>query len=168
MKQGWITMLAAAAALAVTVPAELVAQGPPGSQQSRKQQVQKGGGPSFCRDGSGHPVRGRQWCRDKGFAIGRDRWERERWDDVIFRRPRDRDRDQRPMGRSVLRDVLGDVAFGRLEERGRQHGAGAITGRWLDEEGASVLQLLVGTTPFARLVDTGRDGRVDTVLLRRR
>lgn len=72
------------------------------------------------------------------------------------------------MGRSVLRDVLGDVVFGRLEERGRQYGAGAITGRWLDEEGASVLQLLVGTTPFARLVDTGRDGRVDTVLLRRR
>ncbi len=30
----------------------------------------EGSGPSFCRSGAGHPVFGRAWCRDKGFALG--------------------------------------------------------------------------------------------------
>jgi hypothetical protein len=164
MRPGLIMILAAAATVAFAVPSELAAQGPPGSARAKQQQGQKAG-PSFCRDGSGHPVFGRQWCREKGFSLGRDRWERQRWDDVILRGSRNRD--QR-LGGSVLRETLGDVVFGRLERHGRRHGDGAITGRWLDEEGASVLQLLVGTTPFARLVDADGDGRADSVLVLRR
>ena len=26
--------------------------------------------PSFCRSGAGHPVHGREWCVNKGFALG--------------------------------------------------------------------------------------------------
>ena len=29
----------------------------------------KGGAPSFCRSGAGHPNWGRQWCLDKGFGL---------------------------------------------------------------------------------------------------
>ena len=48
-------------------------------------------GPPFCRNGEGHPVHGRQWCRDRGFepsSVG----------DIIFgdsRVDRQRDRDGR-------------------------------------------------------------------------
>jgi hypothetical protein len=124
-------------------------------------------GPAFCRNGSGHPVFGRQWCIDKGFGLGADRWERRGgWDDILIRRPRDRNRQ---LNRSVLGDVLGGVVLGRFESYGRQHyGTGAITGHWIDERDASVLQLAIGGVPFARLVDSRRNGRIDTVLLRRR
>ena len=33
-------------------------------------------GPKFCRDGRGHPVHGLEWCRDKGFDVGRYRHHR--------------------------------------------------------------------------------------------
>jgi hypothetical protein len=62
-----------------------------------------GNGPAFCRSGEGHPVHGRQWCRDKGWDVGggsivdlgraRDR-DRDR-DDRDRERDRDRDRDDR-------------------------------------------------------------------------
>jgi hypothetical protein len=31
--------------------------------------------PSFCRNGSGHPVHGRRWCIEKGYGLG-DRYVR--------------------------------------------------------------------------------------------
>jgi hypothetical protein len=52
-------------------------------------QQQQGGSPAFCRSGSGHPVFGRQWCREKGFSLGGDRRDAGRAGDVILRRPRD-------------------------------------------------------------------------------
>jgi hypothetical protein len=131
-----------------------------GRQQARN------GGPAFCRSGAGHPVKGRQWCRDKGWALGNERWDRRRMDDIIFGDTRRRYEDR--MGRSVLQDVLGDVIFRRFETMGRQYGGGEMYGRWLDDgySGRS-MQLSVAGIPFAELVDTNRDGRVDQVLLRR-
>jgi hypothetical protein len=127
------------------------------------QQQRNGHGPPFCRDGSGHPVHGRQWCRDKGWGLG-VHWDRARWEDVILRQPRDRNR---RLNRGGLIDVLGDVVVGRLENQSRRHGRGSLAGTWLQDGNASVLQLSVGGVPFARLVDSNRDGRVDDVLLRR-
>lgn len=53
----------------------------------------RGRGPAFCRTGEGHPVFGRQWCRDKGFGLGVDRRDRDdriydRRGDVLRRAPR--------------------------------------------------------------------------------
>jgi hypothetical protein len=49
-----------------------------------------GNGPAFCRSGEGHPVHGRQWCRDKGWDVsGTSVFDRDRT------RQRDRDRDER-------------------------------------------------------------------------
>ena len=62
-----------------------------------------GNGPAFCRSGEGHPVHGRQWCRDKGwdvsgtsvFDLGRVR-QRDRDRDERERRDReDREREER-------------------------------------------------------------------------
>lgn len=60
----------------------------------------RGGGPPFCRNGSGHPVHGRQWCLEKGWGLGNDRglWDLGREDRRIPRRRNDR---------SILDDVLG-------------------------------------------------------------
>jgi hypothetical protein len=120
-------------------------------------------GPAFCRNGQGHPVKGRQWCRDKGFGLGRDS-SRDIWGDVIFR---DRRYDNRQLNRSTLGDILGSVVLGRFDSYGRSYyGNGSLNGRWLDSR-ASVLQLYMGSTPIARLIDTNRDGRVDNVSLLR-
>lgn len=125
---------------------------------NRKQQK----GPAFCRSGQGHPVHGREWCRQKGFGLGSDRWERERWDDVIFRDPRRRDT---RMGRSTLEDILGGVILGRFESYGRQYSRDPLVGYWVPNTRSNELMLSVGDFPIARLVDLNRDGRVDNVFL---
>jgi hypothetical protein len=125
-------------------------------------------GPSFCRDGSGHPVKGRQWCRDKGFGLGNSRavWERARWEDIILRQPRRRD-DGR-LGRSVLGGIIGDRALRRFETYGYDnYGRGDVHGHWYDDADAAILELSIGGVPFARLIDSNRNGRVNTVLFRR-
>jgi hypothetical protein len=122
-------------------------------------------GPAFCRSGEGHPVFGRQWCRDKGFGLGRER-SRDIWGDIIYR-DRDRRSDDRRLDRRTLGDILGSVVLGRFDQYGRTYygGQGDIGGRWLD--GRSVMQLYMGGIPFARLIDRDRDGRVDDVILAR-
>ena len=120
-------------------------------------------GPAFCRSGEGHPVKGRQWCRDKGFGLGRER-SRDIWGDIIFR---DRRYDDRMMSRSVLGNILGSVVLGRFDSYGRTYyGNAPLNGRWLDSR-ASVLQLYMGSVPIAWLIDTTHDGRVDNVSLLR-
>jgi len=57
-----------------------------------------GRGSVHCRSGQGHPVHGRQWCRDKGWESNRSVWSttRDRRDDgrvIVIDRDRDRDRD---------------------------------------------------------------------------
>jgi hypothetical protein len=137
-----------------------------GQQRGWDTQGRSGNGPAFCRSGgAGHPVFGQRWCRDKGFGRGYDRWDGDGWDDVVLRRPRQPDRQ---IGRSVLSDMLGSVVLGRFESYGRQYyGVGPVTGHWLEDRDAAVLQLSIGGMPFARIVDTSRNGRVDGVLLRR-
>lgn len=46
-------------------------------------------GPKFCQNGSGHPVHGMQWCRDKGFG---------RYGDIRSER-RDRRSERHPFAR---------------------------------------------------------------------
>jgi hypothetical protein len=68
-----------------------------------------GNGPAFCRSGEGHPVHGRQWCRDKGWDVSgtsvfdlgrardreRERDDRAREDREREDRERDREREER-------------------------------------------------------------------------
>lgn len=124
-----------------------------------------GKGPAFCRSGAGHPVHGRQWCVNKGFGLGgNSRWDRVRWEDVIFRRPQQRTNAQ--MGRDVLSDVLGGVIFGRLDARRRALGVNEpLNGRWVNDGNRSVLLVNAGRYPLAELIDGNRDRRVDVVLL---
>lgn len=133
----------------------------------------KRGGPKFCQNGAGHPVHGRQWCREKGFGVGSDRgvyWEDRGWEDIILRGPRDADRRRGVLDRGGLADVLGGVIFGRLEgERRRLGGEEALTGRWMSPAGgARVLQVRSGSVPVAELTDLDGDGRIDAVLVPRR
>ena len=120
-------------------------------------------GPAFCRNGEGHPVHGRQWCRNKGFGLGNER-ARDIWGDIIYR---DRRYDNRMMNQSALERILGSVVLNRFGDYGRTYyGNGSLNGRWLDNR-ATTLQLFIGSTPIARLIDTNRDGRVDSVSLMR-
>ena len=137
----------------------------------------RGEGPAFCRSGAGHPVHGREWCRDKGWGLGNDRddrspvrWEDRTWEDVILRAPRDRDRRSGTVDRGGLIDILGDVVFGRLvQENRRIGGTEPLTGRWIRPGGvADVLQVRSGGVPVAELSDLDGDGRVDAVLVPRR
>jgi hypothetical protein len=130
------------------------------------------GGPPFCQNGEGHPVHGRQWCRDKGFGTGGGvldtRWETRTWEDVILRAPRGTDRRQGTLDRGGLIDVLGDVIYGRIATEGNRAGAREpLTGRWLTtERGARVLQIRSGSVPVAELTDLDGNGRADSVLVR--
>lgn len=179
--------------LALALPAALEAQGPPWERDRRSEREDRrrsdrdgdiwdvilgrrgddrdrrdrarGGGPPFCRNGQGHPVHGRQWCRDKGFGLGNAR--RGAWDDVIFRTPR---RDRRQLDRRDLGDILGDVVLGRVDARRGQIGArGPLSGEWLrDGRGGDALLIRAGGLALAELVDVDRDGAVDVLRLRRR
>lgn len=131
-------------------------------------------GPPFCANGQGHPVHGRQWCRDKGFGLGAGgilnrRWDDRGWDDVILRAPRGTDRRQGALDRGGLIDVLGDVVFGRIvAENTRLGGAEPLTGRWIaGDGGATVLQIRSGSVPVAELTDLNGNGRADAVLVPR-
>lgn len=128
-------------------------------------------GPKFCqRGGDGHPVHGRQWCRDKGFGTGSGTvWnDRGTLGDIIFGSPRDGRKDDRrgTVSQGGLADVLGDVVFGRLDsQRQRLGGTAPLEGRWLQpRDGAMVLQIRSGNVPVAELTDVNGDGRVDYAL----
>jgi hypothetical protein len=124
-------------------------------------QARQGQGPPFCRNGQGHPVHGREWCRAKGWSAT---WGR--LGDVGIPLPRDR----RPGGildQGRIGGVLDRVVFGRLDERRRQLGVDApMEGRWLTTtEGARVLQVRAGGVPIAEFTDLNGDGHADLVLL---
>jgi hypothetical protein len=124
-----------------------------------------GKGPAFCRSGAGHPVYGRQWCIAKGFGLGRDvRWDRVRWDDVVFRRYGYYD--HRTLGRGDLIDLLGNVVYSRLDARRRYLGVSSpLVGRWHVDGGRSILLIHAGVLPLAELIDSNRDRRVELVLV---
>jgi hypothetical protein len=127
----------------------------------------KGGAPSFCRSGQGHPVWGRQWCLDKGFGLGTQqnvRWgsTRDIGDIILGRRP-----SSGILSRDALLSVLGPVAFDRLALHALTLGyTDPLTGRWRSEAtGPNVLLVNSGTWPIAELVDTNRDQRSDLMLV---
>ncbi len=134
-----------------------------------------GRGPAFCRNGVGHPTKGRQWCVDKGFGLGgggllNGVWREDRgWGGVILGGPSTRVRSGSVLGQGGLRDVLGSVILGRLQNEQRRLGARApLQGRWLREGAQSlVLQVRAGNTPVAELTDLNGDGRADVVLVAR-
>jgi hypothetical protein len=180
--------LIAVLALAAGAPQQAEAQGPPRDRQERQRDKDwerdrsakdrdvwdvvlgrrgetrtnaRGGGPPFCQNGQGHPVHGREWCRQKGFGVG----STGRLDDVIFRNPR---RDTR-LNQGGLIDVLGDVVFGRVQERSRMLGSSEpLYGTWLQAPGGGhMLSIRAGNLTVAELVDATLDGRVDSFRLRR-
>ena len=127
-------------------------------------------GPKFCRNGQGHPVHGRQWCREKGFdRSGGVVWDRRGWEDVILRSPRG-DQKQGVVDQGGLLDILGDVVLRRLSGESRRIGGdGRLTGRWMRPAGAAtVLQIQSRGLPVAELTDLDGDGRIDAILVPRR
>jgi hypothetical protein len=127
----------------------------------------KGGAPSFCRSGQGHPVWGRQWCLDKGFGLGTQqnvRWgsTRDIGDIILGRRP-----NSGILSRDVLLSVLGPVAFDRLALHALTLGyTDPLTGRWRSEAtGPNVLLVNSGFWPFAEVLDSFRDQRSDLMLV---
>ena len=139
-------------------------EGARSARDGRGREARRGNGPPFCRNGEGHPVHGRQWCRDKGW--GGDVWRDVSWGDVILDpRERTRTRDRDRLDRGGLLDVLGDVVLGRLDAQSRALGGGALTGRWVEGR-TSVLQVRAGDAPLAELMDADRDGRIDRILVR--
>lgn len=132
----------------------------------RSRRSGNGNGPSYCRSGEGHPVYGREWCRQRGYDLGRGQgWERDRWGDIVFRGS-NRRRDEH-LGRTALAQLLGNTLLNRFESYGRQYGRGPVTGYWTPQSNGNVLQLSIGSIPIARLIDLNRDRRVDYLLLRR-
>jgi hypothetical protein len=127
----------------------------------------KGGSPSFCRSGQGHPNWGRQWCLDKGFGLGTQqnvRWGSTRdIGDIIF----GRQVGTGSLTRDVLLSVLGPVAFDRLALHALTLGyTDPLTGTWRSEAtGSNVLLVNSGQWPIAELVDTNRDQRSDLMLV---
>lgn len=125
----------------------------------------KGNGPAFCRSGEGHPVHGREWCRQKGWGLGnRGGYDRVDWGDVVLRRGRIDTR--RDMNRSVLEQILGRTVYGRFDrQRSRLGYSQPLYGRWAESNDGSVLRLMSGSQPIAQIIDRNRDGRADYVLL---
>ena len=137
----------------------------------------RGHGPAFCRDGRGHPVHGRSWCRDRGWDDryrwdprdrrdrGGDRWDRMSWEDVIFDRPNYR---QSTIGESLVRALLGDAVFNRIDAHRERNGfaRGGYTGSWRQQGSGHVLFVNNGGVPIAQLIDANGDGHAESVLLR--
>jgi hypothetical protein len=124
----------------------------------------KGRGPKFCQNGQGHPVHGREWCRQKGYNTGYGNYSRVDWEDVILRRGRYNT--QRDLGRGSLQDILGSVVLGRFDRQRNYLGySQPLYGRWTDSNEGSVLRLLSGAQTIAQIIDRNRDGRADLVLL---
>jgi hypothetical protein len=125
--------------------------------RSQARNGRRGNGPPFCRNGQGHPTKGRQWCRDKGWTNSSG-WYDAGWEDVILGRPRTR---RSTLDRGGLIDVLGDVVLGRLQ---RQAGGSPLVGRLIGTD-RRILQVRAGNRPLAELLDANGDGRTDRILL---
>jgi hypothetical protein len=157
--------LAALLVAAAMAPAEADAQGRSGDAGRAQQQQARTQGPPFCANGQGHPVHGREWCRQKGWATG-TRWERAPWDDVVLRNPRRAERQS--VGGATLGDILGDVVFGRVDAQRRALGVREpLAGRWTQENGLHILRVHAGGVPVAEFVDRTGNGRVELVRVNR-
>jgi hypothetical protein len=120
------------------------------------------GGPPFCSNGQGHPVHGMRWCREHGWATAVV-WQRAPWGEVRMNNPQRAGRAD--VGRSVLVDILGQGAWGRVEAQRRALGlTDALIGRWTREnDGTAVLRLSAGGVPVAEFIDRGGNGLAEVV-----
>lgn len=164
-----------------------------GSQAGRR--GAQGGGPPFCRNGSGHPVHGMEWCREKGFAPSRYEERRQYRRDRRYDRRRSRERRRRPQFRrlpglerlplgslerfpqrsgetarlagAALARVLSARLYRRLSRLAQRRGARQpVEGRLLrSDSGRRALQLRAGRRPLAELIDSDGNGRVDRGLI---
>lgn len=133
------------------------------SDSDRRYSKGKKNGPKFCQNGQGHPVHGREWCRQKGYDTGYGVYDRVDWDDVYMRRGR---YENRELSRRALEEILGRTVYGRFDrQRSRLGYNQPLYGRWVDSNTGSVLRLLSGSQPIAQVIDRNRDGRADVVLL---
>ena len=133
--------------------------------QRNKDKNKNGKGPKFCQNGEGHPVYGRDWCRQKGYDTGYGAFSRVDWGDVVLRRPRNGVQ-QRDLSRSALQSILGGSVLGRFDrQRANLRYSQPLTGRWIESDAGYVLRLNSGSQPVAQVVDRNRDGRADMVLL---
>lgn len=160
-----IPVLAAGLALAILIPAPTAAQGRGNGRGNGQADAPKAkaNGPAFCRSGSGHPVYGRAWCIEKGFALGSQDWRTVQIGRIEIRKRDGEDR----VDHGGLIDILGDIVFGQLErQRTELHAASPLSGRWLvPPDGPRVLQIWAGDTPVGELVDNDRNGSVDLVVM---
>jgi hypothetical protein len=87
------------------------------------------------------------------------------WDDVIFRRPNYR---HSTIGESLLRELLGDRVFSRLDAHRASAGfaRGGYTGNWRQQGSGYALLVNAGGVSIAQLIDANGDGRAESVLLR--
>jgi hypothetical protein len=154
-----IFILTAGISLAACLPAPASAQG---RGQGNGNAVAKASGPAFCRSGAGHPVYGRAWCLNQGFALGAEDWRTVDLGRVVIRKTDDR------VDRGGLIDILGDIIFGRLDrQRVELHVDVPLSGTWLTPpDGPRVLQVWAGDSPVGELVDNDRNGSVDLIVMR--
>lgn len=137
-----------------------------GAWQMRRlgDQRPRGNAPAFCRSGEGHPVRGREWCLDKGFGLGSRSgtiWSRTHINDLVLLRPVEPAR----LARDGLLDLLGDVVFNRLAVHALALGySEPLHGTWVTEPAPlQILRVHAGDVAVAEFVDLNRDGRVDVL-----
>lgn len=176
MKQAMVFALAAGLTLSAALPASAFAQGNRNRERARVEARANGNGPAFCRSGEGHPVHGREWCRDRGYRVGTER-------DVRYER---RDRDDRSERGVRLPDRIGedgrnerDVRLpGRIGEDGRDgernlrwrranfgdvrfRFSGSLAGRELNR---SQLESLIGSRAIAQITrhahESGANGNI--------
>ena len=177
MKQAMILTLAAGLTLSAAVPASAFAQGNRNRERERERVEQRDNGPAFCRTGAGHPVHGRQWCRDKGYGLGNERADRRERDDRYDPRypgrvGQDGRNDRRDSGRIGGEDRRYPGDDGRYEERNlrwrranfgdlRFRFSGSLPGRELSR---SQLESLLGSRAIAQITrhayETGATGNM--------
>lgn len=125
--------------------------------------------PPFCRNRSGHPVHGWEWCVKKGYvrAEARHAWRPYQPSRIVVVRKRPR---QVVSPRVVIRadiivDLLGVEVYRNIESWGRRSGYGGdVVGRWLPYESRGwVLQVSQDGFPLAEFIDRDGDRRIDDV-----
>jgi hypothetical protein len=97
-------------------------------------------GPKFCQSGQGHPVHGRQWCVDHGFALG----SRSR----VVRTPR-----VVWLTQPQVVSLMPGGTWLRMERTARQRGfVGPYRGLQSYENGLRLVTLRAGNVGFAQVV----------------
>ena len=118
--------------------------------------------PEYCAQGAGHPRFGRDWCWERGYALGKS-WRRLRvWHSALMPpEPGPRAASTLDLSSAVSPDM-----FERLEKQRLKHGLDSpLSGRWLESPYGRVLIVRSGVTEIAELADADMDGHAETLWL---